>query len=186
MGNWSTSVNVAGVQPFEPGGKRLPEGVYAVTIKDSDQKASKDPSKSPSLVFAVAVTEAGEFKGVERLVFVNMNWAEEFHRKHMKALLLSLGAQPAALEGGNLDLNQSMFNGKQAFIFVQTRDGEVDGKKVYDNVNFITQEFYAKYKSERGVTGATPAASNGAATGLAGLAGAAPAPAKTGGSIFGS
>jgi hypothetical protein len=194
MGNWTLQVNVAGVQPFEPGGKRLPEGAYAVVIKDSDMKQS-DPSKPASLGFKFAVAEEGEFKGVEGMVFVSTDFSKDFHKKHMRALLLGMGAKPEALDNGTLNLDASLFAGKTAYIFVETRDGEVevDGKKVkqYDNRNFIAPAYYEKWKAENKGAKAqpAPAGANGAASGgglgsLAGAGAASPSP-FGGGAIFG-
>lgn len=200
MGNpWQLTVNVAGVKPFEPGGVRLPEGGYTVKIVDTDLKAATDPTKRASLWFTVEVTEQGEYLGTKRNVIVGTDFTKDFHRKHFRALLMGVGANPQALDGGDLQLSSELFTGKQAYIYVETAaEGETrpDGKKAYDNVNFIAPSYYAKWKADQAAkagasaTGAqTPAASAGApANGLGSLAGAlgAPAPGATpGGALFG-
>lgn len=192
MGNWNLTVNVAGVTPFEPGFKRIPEGAYAVQIVDSDMKQS-DPTKAPSLSFDVKVLDAGEAQGLGGKVFVGTDLTKAFNKQHIRALLLGVGAPVAVLEAGNVGISADMFVGKTAYIFVEAREGkDENGKPLYDNRNFVSPAYYEKKKAEAAQGGAKPAiptAPAAAPAGLAGLANAqgAPAPAAgfAGGALFG-
>lgn len=196
MGNWNLTVNVAGVKPFEPGSMRIPEGAYAVQIVDSDL-AQKDPSKSPSLAFDIKVVEAGEAQGMTGKVFLSTDLTKDFNKKHLRSLLLGVGASPAALDNGNVNIEAAMFVGKTAYIFVEAREGEVEvnGKmqKQYDNRNFIAPAFYEKWKAEHAAGAAKPAgataqpAAPAAGLGLGAPAAGAPAPQAgfAGGALFG-
>ena len=117
MGNWNLTVNVAGVKPFEPGSQRIPEGAYAVQIVESDLM-QKDPSKAPSLAFDIKVVEAGEAQGMTGKVFMSTDLTKDFNKKHLRSLLLGVGANPAVLDNGNIGIDASMFTGKTAYIFV--------------------------------------------------------------------
>lgn len=200
MGNWSLQVNVAGVQPFEPGAfTRVPEGPYAVLITDSEMKAAKDPQGAPNLVFDVKIIEAGASQGVTAKLYVGTDLTKEGNKKHLRALLLGVGANAAALDGGAVAITAEMFIGKTAFIYVESREGkDGQGRDMLDNRNFIAPAFYEKKKAEiagrpAGVVNAAPGA---VPVGLAGLAlggqpvvaGGAPAPQAgfAGGALFGA
>ena len=198
MGNWALKVNVAGVQPFEPGAfQRIPEGAYAVQIVDSDMKAGKDPASPPNLVFDVKIVESGASQGVTAKLYVGTDFTKEGNKKHMRALLLGVGASPTILDNGEVALDAAMFVGKPAFIFVENRPGKDEhGRDLLDNRNFVAPAWYEKKKVEMAqAKAAGPAATNGGApAGIAGLAGAqnplggAPAPAASfpGGALFGA
>lgn len=195
MGNWNLKVNVAGVKPFEPGtGNRIPEGAYAVQIVESDLMA-KDPSKAPSLSFDIKVLEAGEAQGMTGKVFMGTDLSKDFNKKHLRSLLLGVGANPAVLDNGEINIEAAMFVGKTAYVFVEAREGKDEqGKPLYDNRNFIAPAFYEKWKAEHPAgaakpAGATATAPAAAPAGLAGLATAQGAPAPqagfAGGALFG-
>ena len=180
MGNWALKVNVAGVAPFEPGAfQRFPEGAYAVLITDSDLKQAKDPGGAPNLIFDVKIVEAGAAQGVTTKLYVGTDWSKEGNKKHMRALLLGVGASPAILDNGEVDLAASMFVGKTAFIYNETREGKDEqGRALLDNRNFVAPAWYEKKKTEMAqAKPAGPAANGGAPAGLAGLAGAQATPA---------
>lgn len=194
MGTWSLSVNVAGVKPFEPGAfQRLPTGAYRVSVKDTELE-QKDVSKHPALRFDVVVEEEGDFKGVQTRVYVGTDWTKEGNRKHLRSLLLGVGANPQALDSGVINIDQSMVIGKMAYIYVEEApEGEkrADGKKAYDNRNFIAPAYYEKWRTEnaipQGPQANQPAQPAGAAPtpgGLAGLAGALNTGGAQGGAAF--
>lgn len=207
MGNWSINANVAGVQPFEPGFKRIPEGAYAVVITDSEMKPSKDPGGAPNIIFDVKITEPGESQGITAKLYVGTDLTKDGNKKHLRALLLGVGATPATLDAGAVALTADMFVNKPAFIYVEAREGKDEqGRNLLDNRNFIAPQFYEKKKIEAmqnrpaGATATGPTAA--APMGLGGLAGAlpgatpgvfpnaqpsapAPTPAFAGGNVFG-
>lgn len=189
MGNWNITVNVAGVQPFEPGAfARIPEGAYAVQIVDTEL-TQKDPSKAASLSFDVKVLDAGPAQGMTGKVFVGTDLTKDGNKRHIRGLLLGVGATVAALDAGNVNLSADMFVGKQAYMFVETREGKDDnGKPLYDNRNFIAPAYYEKKKAEAAqkTTGLIPGTAPAGIAGLAAGQGApAPAAAFAGGALFG-
>lgn len=191
MGNWNLTVNVAGVQPFEPGFTRIPEGAYAVQITNSDLQ-QKDPSKPATLVFDVKVIEQGEAQGLTGKVYVGTDLEKPANKRHLRGLLMGVGANPAALDAGNINISAEMFVGKNAYIFVEAREGKDEqGRNLLDNRNFVAPAFYEKKKAEAGAKAPATVgvvATTPAPAGIAGLAGqGAPAPAAAfaGGALFG-
>lgn len=178
-GQWSLNVNVAGVKPFEPGAfVRIPTGAYTVEIVDTEME-QKDPTKHPALRFDAKIVEPGDFNGTTVRVYVGTDFTKDGNRKHLRALLLGVGANPAALDNGNIDINQTMFVGKKAYIYVEAApEGEKtpDGKRPFDNRNFIAPAYYETWKRDHaaGVPAQAQPTGNGtvAPQSLASLAGA--------------
>jgi hypothetical protein len=198
---WQIQATVAGVGSFEPGFKAIPEGPYAVQIVSSELKPSSDPGKAPSLHFEVKLME-GEAQGQPTKVVIGTDFSKDGNKKHLRGLLLALGANPQALDSGPVNLSADMFNGKQAYIYVSAPTGTYKDKTTGEEKpstigdrNFIAPAFYQQKKAEfaakaAGASAAPTAAAPQGANGMAGLGanlGGAPAPQQGfgGASLFG-
>jgi hypothetical protein len=180
MAKWAIQVNVAGIAPWEPGQfPQVPEGPYAGIIRAADEKqGSTDPTKT-NVWFTAEITEPGEGQGLTPNVIIGKDTTKEGNRKKWRALLLSIGANPAALENRDgLNLTDDMFVGKPCFIYVsEPPEGttRTDGKpgKPFNDVVFVAPEFYQKKKAER-ASGVGAATSTGSMLPAGGGAGPQP------------
>lgn len=199
---WNIQANVAGVAGgFEPGFKAIPEGPYAVKIVGTEMKASSDPTKAPSIHFDLKITEPGEAQGQPTKVVIGTDWTKDGNKKHLRGLLLALGANAAALDAGPVNLSADMFANKDAFIYVSAPSGTYKDKQTGEEKpstigdrNFVAPAYYQQKKAEAaakqangGAPAATPGNGAGSMAGLGANLGGAPQPQQGfggGGNLF--
>ena len=168
---WTLKLNLAGVPLFDPGSTfdRIPQGVYAATIVDSEQDAAKTAGACDNVIFTFEITEAGAMKGKRAKIWmpIDPNVGKGIAGRKWKALAYATAKDPSKLEAGAVNLGAKYFQGKTCFLHVQEVPGKDDkGRDLLPNISPIDKAMYDKYKAEGyGATSHTANASNGAAAG---------------------
>mgnify|MGYP001607315470 CR=1 FL=1 len=155
--SWNLSVNVAGVASFQPF-TSLPTGAYKVDITDSKMEKAKKEGSADNVVFETVITE-GPHRGSSVRLWCNTDFSENIVQQNWKALLTAIAKKPEALEAGVININDTLFVGKSAYVFIQAApEGEkrTDGKKQYDHRNFVDPTWAKRYIEAQGNGASVP------------------------------
>jgi len=139
--SFNITVNLTGAGARKgPGGSLEPTvaGAFKVALQSVKGHAKKDGDGSVSSVEFKASILEGDNAGYVANIYIGLDTTKDGNKRGWRTALLSAGYTESEIDGGDITLSESLFEGKEAWIFFQPRDP--NDKASNSDKYFITPE----------------------------------------------
>ncbi len=168
---WSANLNLSGVAARNVGaGYTKPvTGAYKVKIVGTEPNKNENTGEVKSVRFKTIVTE-GDFAGTEIRVFIGLDTTKPGNLRSWKTAMLSAGYQAAEIEAGEVQIGETTFQDKDAFVYFKAADTNANAE-AQDDRQFITPSQFNELNKGKAVS---------ASSSVPSMTVAAPKPASSG------